>query len=250
MGHLDSHCHFDAPEFDSDRALVAARALEAGVSELVLPGVGVEWFERSLVPAHGLRLHRAAGLHPFYDHPPDALERLARALSSGAFVAVGETGLDKRRRNGESSALCAAQLDLAQAHGLPVILHVVHAHEDLIALLKARPGLTGLVHAFAGPWELARRYLDLGFKLGIGGIATWPTARKLQGAVERCPADGYVLETDAPDLSPEWRRGERNEPREIGAIAQAVARLRGEEPEAVLASSDANGRAVFQLKVK
>ncbi|HEY9857255.1 MAG TPA: TatD family hydrolase, partial [Stenomitos sp.] len=122
--------------------------------------------------------------------------------------------------------------------------------EDLIALLKARPGLTGLVHAFAGPWELARRYLDLGFKLGIGGIATWPTARKLQGAVERCPADGYVLETDAPDLSPEWRRGERNEPREIGAIAQAVARLRGEEPEAVLASSDANGRAVFQLKVK
>ncbi len=248
MGHLDSHCHFDAPEFDADRADVAARALEAGVGELVLPGVGVEWFERAPVSAHGLRLHRAAGLHPFYDHPPDALERLARAVASGEFVAIGETGLDKRRRHADSEALCAAQLDLALAYGLPVILHVVHAHEDLIALLKARPGLTGVVHAFAGPWELARRYLDLGFKLGIGGIATWPTARKLQGAVARCPADGYVLETDAPDLSPEWRRGERNEPREIEAIARVVARLRGEEPASVLACSDANGRAVFRLK--
>lgn len=247
MGHLDSHCHFDAPEFDADRDGVAVRALEAGVDELVLPGVGIEWFERSLVPAHGLRLHRAAGLHPYYEHPADALDRLERALGSGEFVAVGETGLDKRRPNPEANALCAAQLDLAQAHGLPVILHVVHAHEDLLALLRERPGLTGVVHAFAGPWELARRYLDLGFKLGIGGILTWPTARKLRGTVERCPTDGYVLETDAPDLSPEWRRGERNEPGEIGAIAREVARLRGKDPSAVLASSDANGRAVFQL---
>lgn len=248
MPHLDSHCHFDAPEFDADRADVAARALEAGVGDLVLPGVGVEWFERSLVPAHGLRLHRAAGLHPFYAHPPDALERLERAVQSGEFVAVGETGLDKRHRNPDAAELCAAQLDLAQAHGLPVILHVVHAHEDLIALLKARPGLRGVVHAFAGPWELGKRYVDLGFKLGIGGIATWETARKLRTTVARCPADGYVLETDAPDLSPEWRRGERNEPSEIGAIARAVASIRGEEPQAVLACSDANGRAVFQLE--
>lgn len=250
MGHLDSHCHFDAPEFDTDRERVAARTLGAGVSELVLPGVGVEWFERSPVPAHGLRLHRAAGLHPCYDHPPDALERLERALDSGAFVAIGETGLDRRHPAPGASTLCAAQLDLARAYRLPLILHVVHAHEELFALLKARPGLTGVVHAFAGPWELARRYLDLGFKLGIGGIATWPTARKLQGAVARCPADGYVLETDAPDLSPEWRRGERNEPSEILAIAGAVARLRGEDPIEVLACSDASGRALFQLQEK
>lgn len=248
MGYLDSHCHFDAPEFDADRADVATRALEAGVGDLVLPGVGVEWFERSPVAAHGLRLHRAAGLHPGYDHPPDALERLARALATGQFVAVGETGLDRRHRMEGAEDLCAAQLDLARAHGLPVILHVVHAHEELIALLKARPGLTGVVHAFAGSWELGKRYLELGFKLGIGGIATWQTARKLRATVERCPADGYVLETDAPDLSPEWRRGERNEPGEIVPIARAVASLRGEEPAAVLARSDANGRDVFRLR--
>lgn len=247
MGHLDSHCHFDAPEFDPDRDAVATRARAAGVGDLVLPGVGVEAFERSPDPAYGLRLHRAAGLHPYFDHPPDALERLERALASGEFMAVGETGLDRRRPNEAAPALCAAQLDLALSFRLPVILHVVHAHEDLLALLRARPGLTGVVHAFAGAWGLAERYLDLGFKLGIGGIATWPTARKLHDTVKRCPPDGYVLETDAPDLSPEWRKGERNEPGEIVAIARAVAQLRGEDPAATLARSDENGRAVFRL---
>lgn len=247
MGHLDSHCHLDSSAFEPDRPEVALRARERGLTDLVVPGVTVEGFERSPLSVPGLALWRAAGLHPAFEHPPDALERLTAALATGGFVAVGETGLDRRFDRPESLSLCAAQLDLAMAFGLPVILHVVHAHEAMLALIKERPGLRGVVHAFSGSKEVAGRYLGLGFKLGFGGIGTWPSAQKVRKAIASCPSDGYVLETDAPDLSPETWRHRRNEPCALLDVAEAVALLRGEAIQEVLASSDATGRALFGI---
>lgn len=249
MGHLDSHCHFDAPAFAPDRLEVASRAREQGLTDLVVPGVEVSNFEGEPLSVPGLRLWYAAGLHPVFDHPADGLERLEAALQTGRFVALGETGLDKRCLRPGSEALCAAQLDLALAFKLPVILHVVHAHEAVLALLKERPGLRGVVHAFSGSREVAKRYLSLGFKLGLGGIGTWGTAQKLHKAIAACPADGYTLETDAPDLSPETWRGRRNEPAALVDVAEAVAKLRGETATEVLACSDANGRALFGIDI-
>ncbi|HEY9899822.1 MAG TPA: TatD family hydrolase [Pantanalinema sp.] len=250
MGHLDSHCHLDSSAFEPDRLEVASRAIEQGLSDLIVPGVTVAGFERKPLAVPGLRLHYAAGLHPAFDHPPDGLDRLEAALKTGRFVAVGETGLDKRFMRPESEALCAAQLDLACAFELPVILHVVHTHEAVLSLLKERPGLRGVVHAFAGSREVAGRYLGLGFKLGLGGIGTWESAQKLRKAIAGCPSDGYVLETDAPDLSPETWRGRRNEPCALLDVAEAVARLRGETTEEVLTCSDANGRELFGISQK
>lgn len=247
MGHLDSHCHFDAPAFDADRLEVASRACALGISELVIPGVEVTTFEAAPLEVPGLRIWYAAGLHPVFDHPSDGLERLESALRTGRFVAIGETGLDKRFMKPESVALCAAQLDLARAFKLPLILHVVHAHAPMLDLIKERPGLSGVVHAFSGSREVARAYLEMGFKLGLGGIGTWPGAQKLHKAIAACPSDGYVLETDAPDLSPESWRGRRNEPAALVDVAEAVARLRNQTIEEVLACSDANGRALFGL---
>jgi len=248
MGHLDSHCHLDAAEFDGDRPAVASRAREHGVSTVVVPGVTVAGFERPPIDANPLLVQWAAGLHPAFEHPPDGLERLERALGTGRFVAIGETGVDKRFPDAHGETLCASQLDLAIAFRLPVILHVIRGHEEVLALVRARPGLRGVVHAFTGSWDLARRYLEQGFKLGFGGIATWPSARKLREAVVRCPSDGFVLETDAPDLSPEWHRGQRNEPGQLEAIAGAIAELRGESAEAVLAASDANSYRLFGIE--
>lgn len=245
MGHLDSHCHFDAGEFAPDRSLVADRALSAGITDLVIPGVDVESFERPAFDAPGLRLHRAAGLHPVFDHPPDAMERLERSLQSGRFVALGETGLDKRHRTEYSLSLFSQQLDLAVAYRLPVILHVVHAHEDVLTELRSRPGLWGVVHAYSGNWSVAKRYLELGFKLGLGGLATWPNAWRVREVATRCPEEAFVLETDAPDLSPLWLKGERNEPSALSGIAGAIAELRHQAIERVWALSDANARAVF-----
>lgn len=246
MGHLDSHCHLDDPRFTPDLPAVAARAAAVGVEALVLPGVTVAQFEAPVPDVSGLALYRAGGLHPIFSHPPDGLERLESALKANRLVAVGECGLDKRFRHPDDLERFHAQLDLALAYDRPVILHVVHAHEEVLAALKTRP-LRGVVHAFAGSWTLAKRYLDRGFLLGIGGIGTWPTATRLRETLQNCPDGAYVLETDAPDLSPHWLQGARNEPAELAGIAQAVAALRGSTREAVLAASDAAGSALFGI---
>lgn len=245
MGHLDSHCHLDDARFAPDLALVAARAREAGVTRVIVPGVTMEALNSPLPPLPGLAAHRAGGLHPAFAHPDGALEALERAARGGRIMAIGECGLDKRHRAPGDVARFMAQLDLAQSCDLPVILHVVHVHEEVLAALRARPGLRGVVHAFASPWSVATRYLDLGFALGLGGIGTWETAHRLHETIQRCPPDGFVLETDAPDLAPAWRRGERNEPAELIGIAQAVAARRGTSAGEVLAASDATGTRIF-----
>lgn len=245
MSHIDSHCHLDAPEFDADRLEVANRAIAQGVETLILPGVAVEDAEKARLEVPGLQLFHAIGLHPFFDHPPDALDRLERALQRGGFIAIGEIGLDRRHPTDES--LLKAQLDLALAFDLPLILHVVHAHEPVLALLQARPQLRGVVHAFAGSWDLAQRYLALGFKLGFGGLVTRPDAKKLRKAVANCPADGFLLETDAPDLPLFDKRDQRNEPCELLGIADAVAELRDCSRAEVLTCSDGTAQALFRL---
>lgn len=245
MGHLDSHCHLDDERFAPDLARVATRARDAGVTRVIVPGVTLDALDSPFPDLPGLAVHRAGGLHPAFPHPEDALEALERVAREGRIMAIGECGLDKRFRTPGDLAHFTAQLDLARAHDLPVILHVVHLHEEVLGALRARPGLRGVVHAFAGPWSVAKRYLDLGLALGLGGIATWETANRLHETIQRCPPDGFVLETDAPDLAPAWRRGERNEPAELVGIAQAIAARRGTSPEEVLAASDATGSRIF-----
>lgn len=248
MGHFDSHCHLDDPRFADDLPAVAARAAAAGVTSALVPGVDPRSLTEPLPTLPGMTLYRAGGLHPAFSHPPEALSLLEAALARNELVAIGECGLDKRFRKPDDLAIFRAQLDLAAAYDLPVVLHVVHAHEEVLAALKARP-VRGIAHAFAGPWPLAKRYLDLGIVLGIGGIGTWPTAKRLHETIRECPADGFVLETDAPDLSPSWLRGERNEPAQLVGIADAVAALRGASADAVLAASNATGARVFGIPV-
>jgi TatD DNase family protein len=247
MGHLDSHCHLDDPRFAADLDAVAARAIASGVTAAVVPGVSAAQFGQELPRLNGLTLYRAAGLHPAFPHPEDALAQLERVLSRGGIVAVGECGLDRRHRHPGDLACFHAQLDLAIAHDLPVILHVVHAHDEVLAALRERPALRGIVHAFAGSWPLAERYLDLGILLGIGGIATWPTAKRLHETIRAMPEGSFVLETDAPDLSPSVIRAQRNEPAQLRGIAAEVAARRGSTPEEVLAASDAAGERLFRL---
>ena len=270
---IDTHCHLDAPEFDADRDAVVARAREAGVGLIVIPAVTPATFAPARAAAHRAHGAYALGSHPLYVHqvPEDAVTLLDEALlrwrDDPRLVAVGEIGLDhfvpelqdpasRTRQEG----LYAAQLALAAAHGLPVILHVRRSADGLLKHLRrlrdaGRPVSGGIAHAFNGSLQQAMAFVDLGFKLGFGGAMTFERALQIRHLAAELPAEALVLETDAPDIPPHWlyltaaarARGERsrNEPGELPRIAETLAGLRGLSPEALCALTTRNALAAL-----
>lgn len=252
----DTHTHLDFPDFDADRTEVLARSSTLGVQRMVVLGVYQANWQRlwQLVEAHD-GLHAAFGLHPVYldEHQPQHLAELrdwlGRLAGHRKLCAVGEFGLDyylealDRQRQ---QALFEAQLGLAVDFQLPALLHVRRAHAATIATLKRfRPPRAGIVHAFAGSYEEAREYIKLGFRLGLGGAATWPQANRLRKVVARLPLESIVLETDAPDMAPAMHPNQRNSPEYLADICAELAALRGVTAEELAAASSRNADEVF-----
>lgn len=253
---IDTHTHLDFPDFDADRDEVLARSRAQGVERLVLLGVYQANWQRlwELVQARP-GLHAAFGLHPVYldEHRPEHLaalrDWLARLAGHSRLCAVGEFGLDYHLQwldRQRQQALFEAQLGLAAEFELPALLHVRRAHAPTIATLKRfRLKRGGIVHAFAGSHEEAREYLKLGFKLGLGGAATWPQARRLRKVVAQLPLEAMVLETDAPDMAPAMYPNRRNSPEHLAAICAALAELRGVSAEELATASSRNAAELF-----
>ena len=248
---IDTHCHLDAPEFDADRDAVREQARAAGVGLCVLPAVQRrDWTGvQALAAKHGDAY--ALGIHPLY--VPQAAEEdlqaldaaLTQAQSDPRLVAVGEIGLDffvpllcepdMRERQWR---FYVAQLALAQKHGLPVILHVRRSADLLLKGLRQVRGRGGIAHAFNGSAQQAQAFIDQGVALGFGGAMTFERATALRELARTLPLAALVLETDAPDIPPQWlyRTAEarasgqpqgRNSPAELPRIAQVLAELRG-----------------------
>jgi TatD DNase family protein len=253
MNLLDSHSHIDAPEFDADRDAVLARARAVGVAGLVMPAVAASRWHKLRELARGQPgLHPAYGLHPMYlaEHRPEHLELLAHWLDRENPVAVGECGLDffvDGLDRDDQRRYFTAQLALARARDLPVIVHARHAVDEVIASVRRVGGLRGVVHSFGGSAEQARQLHSLGFLLGIGGAITWSRATRLRAVVAAMPLDQLLLESDAPDQPPANHRGERNEPAWLPGILAAVASARGEPEEHIAAATRNNARTLFRL---
>ncbi len=255
----DSHCHLDAPEFDADREAVVARARAAGVAQIVIPAVEAANFDavRELAHRHGFAY--ALGIHPLYT--PRAREQdlalLADQLTEHAqdprLVAVGEIGLDffvpgldaERQQH-----FYLEQLKLARRFGLPAILHVRRSADQLLAGLRRIGPIGGIAHAFNGSAQQAQAFIDLGFKLGFGGTVTFERSLQIRRLAAEMPPGSLVMETDAPDIPPQWlyrtaaERAAgarmRNEPAELPRIAASVAALRGWTIEQTAAITGAN----------
>jgi TatD DNase family protein len=246
MRWTDTHCHLDADEFEADRPAVVERARAAGVAMLVLPAVHADGFDavRRLAHQHGLAY--ALGIHPLYVQraSDDDLARLQQALaehrSDAHLVAVGEIGLD-HFVPGLDPALqerfYRAQLAIARDAGLPVILHVRRSADALLAGLRRIPVAGGIAHAFNGSRQQADAFVGMGFRLGFGGAMTFERALQIRRLAQDLPERALVLETDAPDILPQWRyltaaqraagAVSRNEPAELPRIGAQLAALRG-----------------------
>lgn len=250
---VDSHSHFDAAEFDADRAVVHARALASGIDTQVVPAVdGAGWPKLKAVCAQFAGLHPAYGLHPMYlaSHRPEHLRELQQWIEREQPVAVGECGLDYFVEGLDADAqqlYFDAQLQLAREFDLPVIVHARRAVDAVIASIRKVGGLRGVVHSFSGSAEQAAQLHKLGFLLGIGGPVTYERANRLRGIVATMPLEQLLLETDAPDQPDSSHRGERNEPAYLTKVLEVVAELRGASREDVAAQTTANAERLFGL---
>jgi TatD DNase family protein len=248
---VDSHCHLDSKEFDGDRDDAIRRAVDAGVSRMVVIGTG----EGPPDLEAGVRLaDRYSGLYATAGiHPHDAakandadLKNVRELLRHPKVIAVGEIGLDyhydfaPRHRQ---QAVFIAQLAIAKEAGKPVVIHTREAWDDTLALLAkhwAPHGIGGIMHCFSGGPEQARRSLEMGFHLSFGGIVTFPKAAEIRQAAVEAPADRILVETDAPYLAPVPKRGKRNEPAFLVHSAAKLAELRSVTVSEIAQQTTAN----------
>ncbi|ASP39314.1 hypothetical protein CHH28_11775 [Bacterioplanes sanyensis] len=241
----DAHCHFDFPVFDQQRERHWQWCQTLGVSTLLIPGVTLR---QSRVLPDLCRDHRwywCAGLHPYFahEHQWSHLDELADVARQPDCTAIGEFGLDYVIADSEEAkkqqwSLFDSQLALAQQLKLPVVLHVRKAHDQVAQRLRQRQFTEGgLVHAFSGSVQQAKAYLDRGLKLGLGGAITHPRASRLRRTVTSLPSDAWLLETDAPDMTPAFWQGP-NSPAAIPLIAQVLAHVKRQSLAQIAAQNE------------
>lgn len=250
---VDSHSHFDAADFDADRAAAHARAVAAGIAAQIVPAVDAAgWPKLKAVCTRFPGLHPAYGLHPMYlaAHRPQHLDELRDWIERERPVAVGECGLDHFVEGLDADAQQSyfdGQLRLAREFDLPVIVHARRAVDAVIASIRKVGGLRGVVHSFSGSAEQAAQLHKLGFLLGIGGPVTYERANRLRGIVATMPLEQLLLETDSPDQLGSSHRGERNEPAHLLEVLDVIAALRRMPREALARATTANAELLFNL---
>ena len=250
---VDSHSHFDAAEFDADRAAAHARAVAAGVVAQIVPAVDAAGWPKLRQTCAGLPgLWPAYGLHPMYldAHRPEHLPALRAWIERERPLAVGECGLDYFVEGLDAEAQLFyfdGQLRLAREFDLPVIVHARRAVDAVIAAIRRIGGLRGVVHSFSGSAEQAAQLHRLGFLLGIGGPVTYARANRLRGIVAGMPLEQLLLETDSPDQPGATHRGQRNEPAHLLEVLDAIATLRKVPRDDIAAATRENAVRLFNL---
>jgi TatD DNase family protein len=237
---VDTHCHFDFPPFTGNEAQSIAQAAKAGVQAIIVPAIEAANFERVLDLARShTALYAALGLHPIVveTHQDAHLDQLEACILTvgNKLVAIGEIGLDLYRDDPQfdrQQALLDAQLKLAKRHDLPVILHSRRTHDKLAMHLKrADLPRTGVVHGFSGSLQQAQRFIELGYKIGVGGTITYPRASKTRDVMAQLPLSSLLLETDAPDMPLNGFQGQPNRPEQAARVFTTLCELRAEPAE-------------------
>jgi TatD DNase family protein len=258
---VDSHCHIDGPEYDSDREEVIARAREAGVTTMLNVGTGDPHsgaFERAveLAEKHN-EVYCAIGVHPhdakLFD---DAVEQRLRSLAkqSSRVIAWGEIGLDYHYDHSPREVqreVFRRQLRIARGMDLPVVIHSREADDDTIQILRAELSgyeRAGVLHCFGGSLRMAEEAIDLGFHVSFAGNLTFKKADDLRGVAQRIPLDRLLVETDCPYLTPVPYRGRRNEPARVVETAKCLADLRGVALEEIANLTTANFWQLFGVR--
>jgi TatD DNase family protein len=251
---IDTHCHLDFPEFDSDRDAVIKRAAAQGVDCIINIGSSIEGSRRSVELARQFdSVYATVGIHP---HEADqatkeACDIIKDLAGNQKVVAIGEIGLDyfKNYSKPENQLpLFLSLLKIAKDLNLPLVIHSRQAKEDTLRILKEAMPVKAVVHCFSGDEAFLKNCLDLGFLISFTCNVTYKKAQDLRDIIKLVPLDNLLLETDAPYLSPEGSRGKRNEPSAVRMLAEFVADIKGLSLDSVAYATTANAKRFFNLK--
>ena len=251
---IDTHAHLDFPEFENDREEVSKRAFEGGVDAVLTVGTDLPSSRKSVELAHRYeRVFAAVGVHPHEADrvTDDEIVELEELSHHPWVVAIGEVGLDYYRGYAQprnQKALFRKMIGLANRRGLPLIIHNRNAHRDVIAILNEEmtESLRGVFHCFSGDEAFLQKVLDLNFLVSFTGNITYKNT-PLVPIVGMVPLEKILLETDAPFLAPEGRRGKRNEPAWVVEVAQKIAGIKGISLEEVGRVTSENARRLFRF---
>lgn len=258
---FDTHTHIDflLQKTRQSAASLIEESRKANVKHAALMGVCATQFPRiiRLQKEHPNFFLYGLGLHPLFlnEHQESDLTNLEQILPTlnPPPHLLGEIGLDRykeelnREKNWHKQCFFfESQLSIAKKYSLPLSIHARHSHNEIYRLLKKYP-VTGVVHAFSGSYEEARRYVELGFKIGVGGVITYERAHKTRSAIARLPKEALVLETDSPDMPICGQQGCINRPSNLPLIFVSLCCLKNEDPENLAEILWRNSKVIFNL---
>jgi TatD DNase family protein len=251
---VDSHCHLDFPELVADLPSLLDAMREARVTHALCISVDLAAWPgvHALALGHD-NLYATAGVHPDYaDTEEPTVERLVELASRPKVVAIGETGLDYYRREGDlgwQRERFRIHVRAARATGKPLVIHTRSAADDTLAVMREEGAREagGVMHCFTENWDVAKAALDLGFHISFSGIVSFRNAVELQDVARRVPLERMLIETDSPYLAPVPHRGKRNHPALVVHVAEAIARLRGVAVETVARATSDNFFRLFRI---
>lgn len=250
---VDSHCHinFDALEADLDEVL--QRAHENGVGHMLCVSVNLEDYPQvlSLARSHA-NVFASVGVHPDATEGAEpSAERLQELAQAPEVIAIGETGLDYFRKQGDMEwqrERFRQHIRAARTSRKPLIIHMREASSDTLRIMREEGAddIGGVMHCFVEDWETAQQALALNFYISFSGIVTFKNAESLREVARKVPADRMLIETDAPYLAPVPHRGKTNEPAYVRHVAECLAELRGESLQSIAATTSNNFFRLFQ----
>jgi TatD DNase family protein len=254
---IDSHCHLDRLDltpFDGELANALAFALERGVERFLCVAIDMENVDAVIAIArHHPQVYASVGVHPNEQGREEpTMEQLLELAANDKVIAIGETGLDYFRSEGDlgwQHQRFRTHIAAAKACGKPLIIHCREAREDTLRMLteEGADEVGGVMHCFVEDLATAERAMELGFYISFSGIVTFNSAKELQQVARVIPADRLLVETDAPYLAPVPYRGKSNQPAYVREVAEAIARLRGVSYEEIATQTGENFKRLFRL---
>ena len=250
---VDSHAHIYTKEFKEDIDDVIERAKEVGVEKIYMPNIDHESIESMLnlaqkYPGYCIPM---MGLHPCSVEKDfeKQLYEVEEYLSKEPFSAVGEMGTDlywDKTFYEQQKEAFKIQCELALKHKLPIVIHCRESIDETIELVKpfSERGLTGVFHCFTGSLDQANQIIEQGFKLGLGGVATFKNGG-LESVIEKVSLEHIMLETDSPYLAPTPNRGKRNEPAYVKLVSEKIAAVLDRDVEEIGEITSRNSKNLF-----